>query len=192
MLTSIFTTAIQLAVFLLIVRTALRAAALSTGLSGALFQSETTSFILDDATVLLAAIILSSSPPGRAFGSFWKDTTPHVCRVAYRGLPLQSRKHQNIRTRVISQPFPLLSPFTPGTPRHYHTIRTPPAPPLASPFAKAVYKRPAYEISPAEVVPFMGSVVTSPNIRISPGRKNNMRSATVQSTPRLVNPDGIW
>lgn len=192
MLTSVFTTATQLATFLLVIRTVLRTAALSTGLTGALFQSEPTSFVLDDATVLLAVIILSSSPPGRAFGSSWRDTTPYTYPVACPGLPLQARKHAGIRTRVISQPFPLTTTFTPGTPRNYHTIGTPPAPPLTPPSLKAVYRRPAYDISPAAVVPFMGSQISSTNGGMSPGRKNNMWGVSVQSTPQLVNPDGIW
>ncbi|KAK4211106.1 RTA1 like protein-domain-containing protein [Rhypophila decipiens] len=189
-----FLIGIQLAAFLLIVRVAVRIGALSTGLSGGLFQSEVVTYLLDDTAVLLTAIILSLAPPGRAFGPSWKDTTPFtlqkICPSRIR-LPLRSHERSCIRTRVISQPYPLNSTFTPGSSRSYNALNTPPVPSITSPALNGVYMRPAYEVSPVAAVPFLASEASSPRELMSPIRKKKMWASTPDAS-QMVNPNGIW
>ncbi|KAM7199338.1 RTA1 like domain containing protein [Naviculisporaceae sp. PSN 640] len=194
----LFLLGIQITTFLLTIRVAVRIAALSTGLSSGLFQSEIVTYVLDDTAVLLATIIMSLTPPGRAFGPSWKDTTPFTlrrnCRPRIR-LPLRSQERPSIRTRVISQPYPLTSTsFTPTSPpRPYNAASPPLVGSLTSPALNAVYKRPPYDLSPAAVVPFMAAnEVTSPGAVTSPIKKKKMWGGATPDASQLVNPNGIW
>lgn len=191
-------TGIQIAAFLLIVRAVVRIAALSTGLSSGLFQSEIATYVLDDTAVLLAAIVMSLAPPGRAFGPSWKDTTPfnprRNCRPRIR-VPLRSQERPSIRTRVISQPYPLTSTsFTPKLPpRSYNAMSPPPAGSLTSPALNGAYKRPPYDLSPATVVPFIAaSEMTSSGAVTSSIQKKKMWGGAAPDASQLVNPNGIW
>lgn len=185
---------------LLLVRTAIRLAAFTGGLSSGLVQSQVVSLVLEDTLVLVAAIILCMVPVGRAFGSSWAETAPFTLGGDESDLPLRNWRpsstatgHQHSRKRAISQPFPG-SPMTATaqpSPRSYHSIYPPPPPPpLASPQDKRVYQRAPYEITPVQVVPYVPSEAGSPPL------SGSMPADTPRKTPReaqkLVDPDALW
>ncbi|KAL2129391.1 hypothetical protein VTI74DRAFT_7849 [Chaetomium olivicolor] len=119
---------VQVVAALLIIRTAVRIAIFASGLSSPFARSPLTSFLLDDTLVLLAALILSVYPTGRAFGHAWSATSP--CSASNPNsadnniLPLRLRRYRRNRSsrnqiskHVISLPYPssVNSPrFSPG------------------------------------------------------------------------------
>lgn len=66
----------QLALALILARTVARTIQLSGGLASGPSQSHTYTLVLDGALVLAAAIIVTVSPPGPAFGRAWDPTSP--------------------------------------------------------------------------------------------------------------------
>ncbi|KAK3906729.1 RTA1 like protein-domain-containing protein [Staphylotrichum tortipilum] len=179
-----FIICVQAVAAILLVRTAVRIAVFASGLNGPLAQSQVASFLLDDTLVLVAALILTVYPVGRAFGEAWAETSPRVLADRSDGLPLRHRHHRRNRSsqinhHVISLPYqspaasPRFSPgftprsgMTPGLPAHpsprgapstgVPSPRTPAsAPPLASPRNYPVHQRAPYDATPAQTVPFM-------------------------------------
>ncbi|KAK3316678.1 RTA1 like protein-domain-containing protein [Apodospora peruviana] len=187
---------VQVAAMLLLLRAIIRIAAFSGGLVGVLAQSEVVSYVFDDTPVLLACIILSAFPVGKAFGSSWDDTTPgpltrNGCTPSAIRLPRRSPRLLSVRNRVISQPYPTTSSSLPQpSPRPYTHIGRPPVPPINPPNPRPVYQRPAYDLSPAAVVPFMAPE-HSPSASLSPiDRKKKIWASP--PTPQLVNPNSLW
>lgn len=66
----------QVALALILARTVARTIQLSGGLASAPSQSHTYTLVLDGALVLVAAIMVTVSPPGPAFGRVWGPTSP--------------------------------------------------------------------------------------------------------------------
>ncbi|KAK4191150.1 hypothetical protein QBC35DRAFT_36856 [Podospora australis] len=166
----------QAATLFLLVRAILRIAAFSKGPSSKLAISQVTIFLLDDLLVLLAVLILTVWPVGRAFGYSWADTSPLASPDALSDLPLRrhfyhcSQGHR-VHKRHTSQPYApaeLPSPFTHGTERGFGASGGPPianlsstyqsshlVPSLTSPRNKPVYQRTPYDMSPTQTVPFL-------------------------------------
>ncbi len=103
----------------------MRIAVFAGGLDSPFAQSQVASFLLDDTLILIAALILTIYPVGRAFGEAWAETSPRASGDRPSGLPLRRRHRRNrssqIHHHVISLPYqsPAASPrFSPGfTPR---------------------------------------------------------------------------
>lgn len=178
---------------LLLVRAAIRLAAFTGGLASGLVQSQIISLVLDDTLVLVAAIILSVAPVGRAFGSSWAETAPFTLASDESDLPLRNWRPSTSqhRKRAISHPFPASPMIAQPSPRSYHSIYSQICPPpLASPQDKRVYQRAPYEITPVQVVPYVPSEAGSPPL------SGSMPADTPRRTPReaqkLVDPDALW
>ncbi|AEO59232.1 hypothetical protein MYCTH_2307348 [Thermothelomyces thermophilus ATCC 42464] len=178
---------------LLLFRTAVRIAVFADGLASSFARSQITSFLLDDALVLVAAMIHAAYPAGRAFGAAWAATSPLASSSSSRRqdvLPLRLRRHRRRRgartdKRIVSLPYPSpsatsrFSPgvthiggMTPGLPAHPSPRVAPePSPPLTSPQQNPVHRRAPYEISPTSDVPFFVS-------QESPGLDSTMWTAS--------------
>lgn len=178
-----------------------------------------TSFLLDDALVLLAALILTVHPAGRAFGLAWAATSPLASSGGPSDLPLRLRGHRRNRSyqvtkRVISLPYssPSTSPRfihgfgTSGTaptglPAHPSPHPPPPVPPLASPRNNPVHQRAPYDASAAQAVPFLAPQ-ESPGLEPVPGmwttppvehgRKRKMWAGANSEANRMVDSDALW
>ncbi|KAK3492332.1 RTA1 like protein-domain-containing protein [Neurospora hispaniola] len=188
-----FLLCVQAASVLLLVRAAIRLAAFTGGLASGLVQSQIVSLVLDDTLVLVAAIILSVAPVGRAFGSSWAETAPFTLASDESDLPLRNWRPSTSqhRKKAISHPFPASPMIAQPYPRSYHSIYSQiPPPPLASPQDKRVYQRAPYEITPVQVVPYVPSEAGSPPL------SGSMPADTPRRTPReaqkLVDPDALW
>ncbi|KAL2171600.1 hypothetical protein VTG60DRAFT_2433 [Thermothelomyces hinnuleus] len=171
---------------LLLFRTAVRIAVFADGLASSFARSQITSFLLDDALVLVAAMIHAAYPAGRAFGAAWAATSPRASSSSSSFsssssprqdvLPLRLRRHRRRRgartnKRIVSLPYPSpsatsrFSPgvthiggMTPGLPAHPSPRVAPElSPPLTSPQHNPVHHRSPYEISPTSDVPFLVS-----------------------------------
>ncbi|KAK4164469.1 hypothetical protein QBC43DRAFT_47064 [Cladorrhinum sp. PSN259] len=185
----------QIASILLLPRAIIRITATSGTLSIHFSVPEIATFLVDDCFTLLALLILSILPVGRAFSSSWAETSPVQSPDALSDLPLRrhlhrhrdSAKNHQIHKRHISYPCPsnttgtaVSPPFTPGwgvntapTELPAHSWESP----LTSPRHNPVYQR---GIAPYEVpydqearmmvVPFIGQA--SPKGREAGGRKN--------------------
>ncbi|KAK3332439.1 RTA1 like protein-domain-containing protein [Cercophora scortea] len=197
---NVFLLSMQLAALLLVLRVVVRIAAFSYGLATVLAQSQIVSFLLDDTPVLLASIILTALPAGRAFDFAWAETSPFSwpSRRNSTGLPLrQPRSIRERHKRVISQPFPsAASAFLPPSPRPYRPAGSPPALPslVTSPSQAPVYQRPPYDVSPAQAVPFLAPDKTPPMSSFSPieQRKKPWQQIGSPDASELVKPDTIW
>ncbi|KAL2187051.1 hypothetical protein L209DRAFT_686011 [Thermothelomyces heterothallicus CBS 203.75] len=189
-----FMISVQAISCLLLFRTAVRIAVFADGLASSFARSQITSFLLDDALVLLAAMIHAAYPTGRAFGTAWAATSPLASSSSSPSsssrrqdvLPLRLRRHRRRRrgartdNRIVSLPYPYPSPsatprfspavahiggMTPGLPAHPSPRVAPePSPPLTSPQQKPVHRRAPYEISPASDVPFFFVSQESPGL----------------------------
>ncbi|KAK0733307.1 RTA1 like protein-domain-containing protein [Lasiosphaeria miniovina] len=210
----------QLATLLLLVRGAVRIAAFSGGLGSVLAQSQVAIFLLDDTLVLIAAIILSAAPPGRAFGPAWAETSPYPA-CATRRKPTSNPQIK----RVISQPYP----FTPGSlppppplpqplpqplaHRSPHGIAEAPGALLASPLQYPVHHWITYNLPKPQTVPYLSPTGSAPYLSpagrgpISPSARAPYSPALSSSTsssrgkknrarqisnPRLVDSNSIW
>ncbi|KAK3383950.1 RTA1 like protein-domain-containing protein [Lasiosphaeria ovina] len=216
-----FLLCMQLATLLLLVRGAVRIAAFSGGLGSVLAQSQVAIFLLDDTLVLIAAIILSAAPPGRAFGLAWAETSPYPACATRR----KPTSDPQIR-RVISQPYP----FTPGSlpppppppppplplplaQRSPHGIVEAPVAPLASPVQHPVHHQITYNLRKPQTVPYLSPTGSAPYLSptgrgpISPSARAPYSPALSSSTsssggkknrarqisnPRLVDSNSIW
>ncbi|SPQ26629.1 e2d7299f-e01d-4daa-b569-f300a80f5705 [Thermothielavioides terrestris] len=87
---------VQVTASLLLARTAVRIAIFANGLATSFARSQVASFLLDDTLVLIAALILTVYPAGRAFGAAWAATSPVASnnpvhqRVPYDATPTQT------------------------------------------------------------------------------------------------------
>lgn len=75
-LLTLFATGTQVALLLILARTAARMVQLSSGLDSSISQSQVYIVVLDGALVLLAAVLLTIFTPGSAFGRAWGMTSP--------------------------------------------------------------------------------------------------------------------
>ncbi|KAK0702613.1 RTA1 like protein-domain-containing protein [Apiosordaria backusii] len=198
----------QTATSLLVLRAALRIAAFSGGLGSSLATSQIISFLLDDTLVLLAILILTLWPVGRAFGPSWADTSPLASPDALSDLPLRRHFHRHSRRQIIhkrhlSQPYnssELPSPFTPGhggtglpsSVRPSGHRPSPLEPSLTSPRNNPVYQRAPYETSPTGTVPYI-SPEQSPKMFMtaaSPRQQQDGSWKRAKNSPRgLASPE---
>ncbi|KAK3305375.1 RTA1 like protein-domain-containing protein [Chaetomium strumarium] len=178
-----FMICVQVAAWLLMVRTAVRIAIFASGLTSAFARSQVAAFLLDDALVLVALLIFTVCPAGRAFGvAAWAATSPIASSSSSDrpdDLPLRRRRHRRNRSypinkRIISLPYPSpsstsprFSPgsasraagMTPGLPAHPSPqgVPPPPVPPLMSPRNYPVHQRVPHDASPTHAVPFLAA-----------------------------------
>ncbi len=173
-------------------------------------------FVLDDTMVLLASLLITFTPPGRAFGSAWKDTCPFKSSDDNTGhLPLQlgtqaSARRRNLK-RTISQPYPIAPVPVPTLPAYRRitppTGLNPSLAPLISPRQKPVYQRPPYDLSPALTVPFRpaeNTPLVSPIQRLQGGvmstlvssverkKKNSGWPLASPDASQLVRQESLW
>ncbi|KAK0666383.1 putative RTA1 like protein [Cercophora samala] len=192
----------QAAACLLTLRAAMRIAAFSGGLGSSLAVSQVVSFLLDDTLVLLAILILTLWPVGRAFGPSWADTSPLAPPDALSDLPLRRHFHRHCRRQILhkrhlSQPYnppEVRSPYTPshagsGLPSSVRPSGHRPSPlepSLTSPRNNPVYQRAPYEQSPTGTVPYI-SPEQSPKMFMtaaSPGQPQEGSWKRAKSSPR--------
>jgi hypothetical protein len=216
-----FMICVQVAATLLLIRTAARIAILAGGLTSAFASSQVTTFLLDDTLVLVAVLILTVYPVGRAFGDVWASTCPLAASSSPDRpdtLPLRLRRHRrnrcsHINKHVISLPHPSpstsprFSPgftpragMTPGLPAHPSPRAPAPVAPLMSPRNNPVHQRTPYDTSPTQDVPFLVSQ-ESPGLDsamwmttppIESGRKRRMRAGSGPERTEMVDGDALW
>lgn len=163
---------------LLLFRTVVRIAVFADGLTSSFARSQITSFVLDDALVLVAAMIHAMHPAGRALGPVWAATSPLAFASSRQQGPLslQRRRHRrrrNARTneRIVSLPYPspsATSRFSPGLSHMRVMTQGLPAhpsprsatecsPTVTSPLQSPVHQRRLCELSSRPDVPFLVS-----------------------------------
>ncbi|KAK4154166.1 RTA1 like protein-domain-containing protein [Chaetomidium leptoderma] len=214
-----FMIGIQVVASLLLVRTAVRIAIFANGLASTFAGSQVAAFLLDDTLVLLAILILTVYPAGRAFGVAWATTSPMASSsIRPNTLPLRLRRHRRNRSsridkRIISLPYPSpstsprFSPaftprggMTPGLPAHPSPRAPQPGPPLMSPRNNPVHQRVPYDTSPTQDGPFLVSQespgldsamwMTTPPLEH--GRKRPMWAGSGQEGNQMVDGDALW
>ena len=174
---------------LFLIRAIIRAGTLSMGLTADLVGPHVATFTLDDTLVLLACIIMTAVPVGRAFGSAWQDTSPFSASCGPAQLPLTQRqdhgqrhhfpsilhpRHMNI---VSAQPSPrrLRSEFSP-----------PPIHGLSGRLLPGGYTRQAYGVRPQ---PPRGILLTT---RTTPEGVAKPKRPWPLGNSRLVNRESLW
>ncbi|KAK4194577.1 RTA1 like protein-domain-containing protein [Triangularia verruculosa] len=208
-----FTLTFQTATLLLLLRSALRIASFSPGLTSPLAISSISSLLLDDTPILLALLLLTLSPVGRAFGPSWTDTSPLSPPDALSDLPLRRHFHRHPQNQILHKrhlsqpPSDIPSPYTPpyiisgSLPSSVAGHPEQQQPPLTSPRNKPVYHRaPPYEQSPTGTVPYISPEQQSPRMfqdgnSSSSGWKKAKASPREQQLPattRMVGGDDLW
>lgn len=181
----------QLSAAFILIRTVSSLAQYSAGLGGPLAQSQVITLVLDGALVLIACIILTSTPPGAAFRSTWADTSPYSPTPAAEAgeLPLRQR-NLSAATRgqagavrsIVDRP----SQSAASTP-------SPRKPAEGSPgYPPGTRTRPPYEELRVKRVPFLspGSAPTgSGSGQILPARTSPRRTGPAVE---MVEPDSLW
>ncbi|KAK0616288.1 RTA1 like protein-domain-containing protein [Immersiella caudata] len=193
----------QVAAILLLVRAAVRTAALSGGFNRNFINSRITTFALDDTLVLLACIIITAAPVGRVFGSSWEKTSPFSSPEASVDLPWTlpplSAHQRRLELRAsISKPYPINRVFIPPKPRPgklrqpWQPLRPNRPSPLSSPDKKPPYQRPAYDVSPA--MPHFQTPKHSPTHFGQPSPVDGKPSWPLKSPApsKLVSPNTLW
>ncbi|AEO64522.1 uncharacterized protein THITE_123858 [Thermothielavioides terrestris NRRL 8126] len=216
-----FMICVQVTASLLLARTAVRIAIFANGLATSFARSQVASFLLDDTLVLIAALILTVYPAGRAFGAAWAATSPVASSDRPDHLPLPLRRHRRNRSypinkRVISLPYsspstsPRFSPgfatrpgMTPGLPAHPSPQGAPLVAPLMSPRNNPVHQRVPYDATPTQTVPFMDPQ-ESPGLDfesamwaaapVEHGRKRKMwgGGTSAHEANQMVDSDVLW
>ncbi|KAK3394882.1 RTA1 like protein-domain-containing protein [Podospora didyma] len=201
---NVFLLCAQIAAALLLVRAAVRIGSFTGGLGSSLAQSQTAVFLLDDALVLVATIILSAVPAGRAFGKAWAGTAPAPSSL--RGIRSKKRarpaiSQPNPANTIFAPPQPPRSTFSPRSARLPNITR-----PLISPRQTLSSRQHVpYEVSFNQTAPYMSPVRSAhymPSGLSSPGSSSFLASPkptawhsttpTAPTASRLVNPDTIW
>ncbi|KAK4100060.1 hypothetical protein N658DRAFT_145749 [Parathielavia hyrcaniae] len=204
-----FMVCVQIVALLLLARTAVRVAIFADGLASSFAHSPLASLLLDDAFVLVAAIILTVYPAGRSFGVAWAATSP-VAPSSFSDrrpdplLPLRLRRHHrrnrssHINQHIVSLPFPSpsstsprFSPgsftpkagMTPGLPAHPSPHHAPPlvSPPLMSPPLTSPRNNPVHQRAPYD---HASPTQTVPFL--APQESPGLDSALWMSTPGLT------
>jgi hypothetical protein len=195
----------QIAAILLLVRAAVRTAALSGGFDRTLVSIRITTFALDDTLVLIACVIMTVAPVGRAFGTAWDKTCPFSTSEGSTDLPWthQPMSHQRrLELRAsISKPYPINRVFVPPAPRLAKTYqpRQPPRPkrpsPLPSPKKLLAYQRPAYDVSPSVSAHFPTPKDSPTRIQHEPVDMTDTSWPLRSPGPgpsKLVSPETLW
>ncbi|KAK3349447.1 RTA1 like protein-domain-containing protein [Lasiosphaeria hispida] len=189
----------QVATGLLLLRAIIRVASFSDGLGKRVTGSQAVILSLDDTFVLLAFIILSAVPAGRAFGYSWQETSPFSNINEISGLPFRRRTSAQSQRQLkgsIGHPQPVTSVFVP-LPQHPTSQRRaglPVVPPLKSPpYSKPMFPRAAYEASPASSVPYSATDSSPASSLASPGdRRKRQWQMTSPNASHLVKADLLW
>ncbi|KAK0707582.1 RTA1 like protein-domain-containing protein [Lasiosphaeris hirsuta] len=192
-------TGIQVATGLLLLRAIIRVASFSDSLGKRITGSQAVILSLDDTFVLLAFIILSVVPAGRAFGYSWQETSPFSNVSEISGLPFRRRAPAQSQKHLkgsIGHPRPITSVFVP-LPQHPASQRRaglPVVPPLKSPpYNKPSFPRAAYEASPASSVPYSATDSSPASSLASPGdRRKRQWQMTSPNASHLVKADSLW
>jgi len=163
---------IQTATFSILIRTVARIISLVGGLGGSLEQNEVVFLVLDGGLVLLAGILLTIIPAGKAFGSAWMDTSPFSSRNNHHSGSLPQRyTHRRMASSHMVQLHPHES-------RPLAAFTTP----VPSPGPQVLTRAP-WEVPPGEIPRVYADIRTTR----SPTPRRNQRSHS-----NMVDIENLW